>query len=59
MKTKILLPLFLLVFVSLSLYSCTEDTVVDTKSQATEVIPSKPEIPNNTTAEDIIVKPRD
>lgn len=58
MKTKILLPLFLSALVSFSLYSCTEDAVVDTRSQATEVTHSKPKIPNDVTAEDIIVNPR-
>ena len=58
MKTEILIPLFLLALVSSSLYSCTADTLTETKSQATEVTPSKPKIPTDTTAEDIINKPR-
>jgi hypothetical protein len=58
MKTKFLTQLFLLAIVSLSLFSCTADPVDDTKSQATEVSPSKPQTPTDVTAEVIIVKPR-
>jgi hypothetical protein len=58
MKTKFLTQLFLLSIVSLSLYSCTADSVTDTKSQATVVIPSNPKTPTDVSAEDIIVKPR-
>lgn len=57
MKTN-LTQLFLLAFVSLSLYSCTADNITETKSQATEVTPSNPKTPTNATAEDIIYKPR-
>lgn len=58
MKTKKIIQLFLLAFVSFSLYSCTEDTLTDTKSQAAEVTPSKPKIPTDATAEDFIYKPK-
>ena len=58
MKTKFLTQLFLLVFVSLSLFSCTADSVDDSKSQAIEVAPSNPTTPTDVTAEDIIVKPK-
>lgn len=58
MKTKFLNQLFLLAFVSLSLYSCTADTVTDTKSQATEVTPSNPKTPTDVSLEEINTKPR-
>ena len=58
MKPKFLTQLFLLAIFSFSLYSCTADTVTDTKSQATEVAPSNPKIPTDVAAEDIIVKPK-
>lgn len=58
MKTKFLTQLFVLAFVSISLCSCTADPVTDTKSQATEITPTKPKIPTDVTAEDIIYKPR-
>lgn len=57
MKTKFCTQLFLLAFVSISLYSCTDDTMTETKSQS-EVVPSKPKLPTDVTAEDIIVNPR-
>ena len=58
MKTKFLTQLFLLSIVGLSLYSCTADSVDETKSQAIEVTPSSPKTPTDVTAEDIIVKPK-
>jgi hypothetical protein len=58
MKPKFLTQLFLFVFVSLSLYSCTADPVDDTKSKATGVTPTKPKTPTDVTAEYIIYKPR-
>ena len=58
MKTNFLPQLLLLAIVTLSLYSCTADSVTDTKSQATQVAPNNPKIPTDATAEDIIVKPR-
>jgi hypothetical protein len=58
MKTNFLSQLFLLSIVSLSLYSCTADSVDDSKSQATLVSPSKPQIPTDVTAEVIIVNPK-
>lgn len=58
MKPKFLTQLFLFAFVSFSLYSCTDDTLTETKSQATEVTPSNPKTPTDVTAEDIIYKPR-
>jgi len=58
MKTKFLTQLFLLAIVSLSLYSCTADSLTDNKSQATEITPSKPQTPTDVTAEDAIIKPK-
>jgi len=58
MKTKFLTQLFLLAIVSLSLYSCTTDSVDETKSQAIEAAPSIPKTPTDVTAEDIIYKPK-
>lgn len=58
MKTKFLTPLFFLVLVSFSLYSCTDDTVTETKSQATEVTPSNPKTPTDVSLEEIITKPK-
>jgi hypothetical protein len=58
MKTKILTQLFLLAVVSFSLYSCTADSVTDTKSQATEVTPSNPKTPTDVSLEEINTKPR-
>jgi len=58
MKPKFLTQLFLLSIFSLSLYSCTADSVDETKSQAIEVAPSNPKTPTDVSAEDIIVKPK-
>ncbi len=58
MKTNFLPQLLLLVIVTLSLYSCTADSVTDTKSQATQVIPSNPKTPTDVSLEEIITKPR-
>lgn len=43
--------------VSFSLYSCTADSVDDTKNQS-EVIPSNPQTPTDVTAEEVIAKPK-
>ncbi len=58
MKPKFLTHLFLLALVSFSLYSCTDDSVTDTKSHATEVAPSNPKTLTDVAAEDVIVNPR-
>jgi len=61
MKTKFLTQLFLLAFVSLSLCSCTAETVDDT-AQKNNVIPtvSAPvaEVEGNTVVEPNIIKPK-
>lgn len=58
MKANFLTQLFLLALVSLSLYSCTDDTLTETKSQATEVTPSNPKTPTDVSLEEIITKPK-
>ena len=58
MKTNFLTRFFLISIVSFSLFSCTEDSVTDTKSQAAEVAPSTPQTQPDVTAEEIITKPR-
>ena len=58
MKLKFLCQLFLLALVSFSLYSCTDDSVTDTKSQSTEVTPSNPKTPTDVSLEEIITKPK-
>ena len=61
MKTKFLTQLFLLAFVSFSLYSCTADTV-DEVEQKNNVIPtvSAPvaEVENNTVVEPVVPRPK-
>jgi len=60
MKTKFLTQLFLLTIVSLSLYSCTADSVTDT-TQKNTVIPkvSAPVADDGTTVvEPIIINPK-
>jgi cytochrome oxidase Cu insertion factor (SCO1/SenC/PrrC family) len=61
MKTKFLTQLFLVAFVSLSLYSCTADPVDDT-TQKNNVIPkiSVPaaEVENNTVVEPVVPRPK-
>ena len=61
MKTKILIPLFLLALVSSSLYSCIEDTV-DNTAQKNNAIP-KVSAPvadegNNKAVEPVITNPK-
>ena len=58
MKTKILTQLFFVAIATISLCSCTADSVDETKSQVIEVSPSKPQTPNDVTAEDAIIKPK-
>lgn len=58
MKTKFLTQLFLLCFVSFSLFSCTTDPVDDSKSQSTEVAPSNPKTATDVSLEEIITKPK-
>jgi hypothetical protein len=58
MKTKILTQLFFVAIATISLCSCTADSVDETKSQAIEVAPSIPKTPIDVTAENIIYKPR-
>jgi len=61
MKTKFFIQLFLLVFVSFSLYSCTADTVDETEQKNT-VIPKittpVAEDGDNPIVEPIVVKPK-
>jgi hypothetical protein len=61
MKTKFLTPLFFLVLVSFSLYSCTDDSVTETTQKNTvspKVSTPVAEEEDNTIAEPIIIKPR-
>jgi len=61
MKTKFLTQLFLLAFVSLSLCSCTADSVSDTTQKTTvltKVSAPVAEVEGNTVVEPNIIKPK-
>lgn len=58
MKTKFLAHLFFLILVSFSLYSCTADSVTDSKSQTAETKPAKPNTPTDVSLEEINPKPK-
>lgn len=60
MKTKFLAQLFLFAFVSLSLYSCTDDTVNDTTQENTVIPKVSAPVADDGTAvvEPIIINPK-
>jgi hypothetical protein len=61
MKTKFLTPLFFLVLVSFSLYSCTDDSVTDATKKNTligKVTAPVADEGDNTIVEPIVIRPR-
>jgi hypothetical protein len=58
MKTKILTQLFFVAIATISLCSCTSDSVDETKSLAIEIAPSIPKTPIDVSLEEINTKPK-
>jgi len=58
MKTKILTQLFFVAIATISLCSCTADSVDETKSQTIEVAPSISKTPTDVSLEEINTKPK-